>query len=257
MKFLRPQRGSPSLFPSKNSPKGATCRRREGGQTPGVVVVGGWAGWEGKTQPRGDSSRDLVGMVSSPDPFKGWNRDLQRSGMKFGHGLNHLAGLFLFEGKKCPGFFFVKPKHIWDERCFYGIFFLGGRNECEVCFELFVPRNTFGILARYSFGTPSFIFGPFFWKTSLFWRLFKKSKFLGFDTSTYIRNIYRCMGRKHPSDSRDLWLGVSRIFCFEIQIHGFFPSLCRFHLASIELKPMDSKAWTFFLFFFYSFYNGK
>ena len=34
---------------------------------------------------------DLFGMVSSRDPFKGWKRDLQRSGMKFGHFLNHLG----------------------------------------------------------------------------------------------------------------------------------------------------------------------
>ena len=40
----------------------------------------------------GDSSRDPFGMVSSRDPFKGLRkRDLQRSGMKFGHGLNHLV----------------------------------------------------------------------------------------------------------------------------------------------------------------------
>lgn len=38
------------------------------------------------------------------------------------------------------------------------VFFLGGfGNKCEVCFELFVRRNTFGTLARCLFGKPSFI----------------------------------------------------------------------------------------------------
>ena len=164
-------------------------------------------------------------------------------------------GYFCLRERNAQDFFLWNQNIFGTNDVFMVCFFLGGRNACEVCFELFVPRNTFGRLARYLFGTPSFIFGLFFWKTSLFWRLFKKSKFLGFDTSTYIRNIYRCMGRKHPSDSRDLWLGVSRIFCFEIQIHGFFPSLCRFHLARKRywVETYGFKGLDFFFVFFFLF----
>ena len=37
---------------------------------------------------------DPFGMVSSRDPFGKVVGDLQRSGMKLGHGLNHLAEVF-------------------------------------------------------------------------------------------------------------------------------------------------------------------
>ena len=115
----------------------------------------------------------FLGWLS--DPFKGLS-DLQLGDEK--GTLSHLAGLFLFEGKKCPGFFFVNQNILGPNDVFMVFFFWGGRNECEVCFELFVPRNTFGRLARYLFGTPSFIFGLFFERHHSFGDFLRNQNFL-------------------------------------------------------------------------------
>lgn len=132
-----------------------------------------------------------------------------------------------------PRIFFCETKTYLGRTMFlWYVFFWGVGTSVRFVLSFLYPE-THLVDLRDIYSEHHHLFSDFFFERhqSLFWRLFKTSNFLGFDTSTEIRNIYRCMGRKHPSDSRDLWLGVSRIFCFEIQIHGFFPSLCRFHLA--------------------------
>ena len=47
----------------------------------------------------------LFGMLSKRDPFKGCKRDLQRSGIKFGHDLNYPVVVFFVE---VPLFFFME-----------------------------------------------------------------------------------------------------------------------------------------------------
>ena len=73
-------------------------------------------------------------------------------------------------------------------------FFGGGRNKCEIEFELFVRRKTFGTLARYLFGKPLFILGIFSERRHSFGDFLRNQNF--FDTSTYIRiTMY---GKKAP-----------------------------------------------------------